>query len=327
MSLFRTLLLLVLSCAVMSTQSAFGGNWNKSKKKAAQPVTPVLIKSSGVKSVSNFKEYSLSASTDIVRAGRTSQRFEIRHDDCGQDDSYSDCFNDRRRIERQIDSNTWHDSIVWYGFSIFLPKDFPDLAPTNTTLSQVKLNSYREPLWDFNARKNWFTFEANASGQRCYAEVLSSMRGKWTDFALGIDYSISGDEGDGAFDGKFFDLWVNGQQRICNDALRPVLTKKMISKSKRSKVKTHFDWGIYNSYVSRWLDRNKTKQVKNEKFIDKHAQSGMVVESASKRPFEIDWGVELPTQVVYYDEIRYGSSRDLIDITLLEKAGDYQPVD
>ena len=30
----------------------------------------------------------------------------------------------------------------------------------------------------------------------------------------------------------------------------------------------------------------------------------------------IDWGVKLPTQVVYYDEIRIGPTRESVDINL-----------
>jgi len=79
--------------------------------------------------------------------------------------------------------------LSWYGFSIFIPEDFQELDPSNTTLTQVKLVSFRQPLWDFNARGRYFSFEANASNQTCYAIKLDDMRGKWTDIALGIDYS------------------------------------------------------------------------------------------------------------------------------------------
>lgn len=37
-------------------------------------------------------------------------------------------------------------------------------------------------------------------------------------------------------------------------------------------------------------------------------------------------GVRLPTHVVYYDEMRYGTRREQVDVRMLEKAG-ASPVD
>ena len=313
-------LCLIVFGALLAAQGAVAGNWNSSSGE-------LKINSGKKKEVSKFRDYSLTSDTRVVRAGDSSQRFEIRHGDCGRDPGYDDCANDRRRIERYKESRSWHGKVVWYGFSIFIPEDFQELGRTSTILTQVKLGGFRQPLWDFNARGRYFSFVANASNQTCYAIKIDDMRGKWTDVALGIDYSTKKTSSRGTFDGSFYELWINGKRKPCAMSTKPVLTKKMIKQSGRSKVKLHFDWGIYNSYVSRWFDQNKTKNPEVKAFVDKHDDSGLVVRSPTKRPFDVDWGVELPTQVVYYDEIRYGSSRDQVDITLLEKAGEYQPVD
>ena len=76
----------------------------------------------------------------------------------------------------------------------------------------------------------------------------------------------------------------------------------------------------------RWLDRNKRKPVQVQGFADKHEKSGLVIKSATQTPFAYDWGVTLPTQIVFYDEMRYGKSRQDVDIRLLEQAG-ARPVD
>ena len=39
-------------------------------------------------------------------------------------------------------------------------------------------------------------------------------------------------------------------------------------------------------------------------------------DSVTNKPWEFDWGVKLPTQVVYYDEVRIGSSREEVDFNL-----------
>ena len=316
----RFKLCLIVFGALLAVQSVSAGNWNSSSGE-------LKIDSGKRKEVSKFRDYSLISDTRVVRAGDSSQRFEIRHGDCGKEPGYDDCANDRRRIERVKESTSWHGKVIWYGFSIFIPEDFQELDPSNTTLTQVKLVSFRQPLWDFNARGRYFSFEANASNQTCYAIKLDDMRGKWTDIALGIDYSTKKTSNEGIFDGSFYELWINGDRKPCAMSKGPVLTTKMIKQSGRSRIKLHFDWGIYNSYVSRWFDRNKTKKPELQAFVDKHDDSGLVVRSSTNRPFDVDWGVNLPTQIVYYDEIRYGPSREDVDITLLEKKANYTPVD
>ena len=191
-------------------------------------------------------------------------------------------------------------------------------------LGQVKLNGYRQPIWNFYASYGSFYFEGNASRQRCVAADQRRMLGAWTDIVLGADYSLAAKTG--AFDGNFIKILVNGKDVHCSTR-RPILTTEMISKSSRSDGKMHFDWGIYNSYVSRWLNRHKTKTVKVDAFVDDHKDSGLVVRSSAQRPFEVDWGVKLPTQVVYYDEMRWGPERKDVDIRLMEATDNYVPVD
>jgi hypothetical protein len=43
---------------------------------------------------------------------------------------------------------------------------------------------------------------------------------------------------------------------------------------------------------------------------------------AEKNPFEIDWGIKVPKQVVYFDEMRIGNSRKEVDINLINKPVD-----
>ena len=188
--------------------------------------------------------------------------------------------------------------------------------------------NYRQPLWNFYVSKDIFFFEANASFSRCDVIPTKDMLGKWTDISLGVDYSTNKGSYKGSFEKNyFFELWVNGNKVNCNLAGKPILTKNMINETHRDKVDFHFDWGIYHSYVSRWLDKNKTKDFKLEGFNDKHEDSGLVVSSKTNKPFEFDWGIEIPIQIAYYDEIRIGPTRQSVDIRILEKNLDFIPVD
>ena len=39
-------------------------------------------------------------------------------------------------------------------------------------------------------------------------------------------------------------------------------------------------------------------------------------------PFDYDWGIKLPTQVIYFDEMRVGSTKEEVDVSLND-----EPVD
>ena len=264
----------------------------------------VSISSSAIR-----QPYSMTISSEQARVGDTSQRFEVRHGDCYD----YDCDNDRRRVEYQQSNEATSNligKVVWYGWSIYLPSDFPDLAPTNTTLGQVQMHEWRSPMWALNARGGALLLNAVNTPQwmdDCRAASLSSMRGRWTDIMVRADYSL---EYSGS---NILEVWINGR-RTCTWQ-RPVITQEMLNTSRTDALR--FKYGIYNSYISRWFQRNATRRVDAEAFVDVHNDSGLVIQSATSRPYDYDWGVELPTQVVYYDEMRVGPTREDVDIRLI----------
>lgn len=255
------------------------------------------------------RSYAVSTSNEVARVGETSQRFEIRHGDCGN----WDCNNDRRRIEvneYDADREARVGDTRWYGWSIYLPNDFRDLNRTTTTVGQAKLLSWRGPLWDFNAASGVLYFEYRPQGRheaiQCRAANLSNMRGRWTDVVVFSDF---GYQNTGQ---PMVQVWINGRL-VCSDS-RPLVTETMVREAGKNRIT--FRYGIYNSYVSRWLNANRTQSVATSGFSDYHTDSGGTVNSVAARPFDIDWGVELPTQVVFYDEVRIGRSREQVDVRM-----------
>jgi hypothetical protein len=247
----------------------------------------------------------MTISTEQARVGETSQRFEVRHGDCYD----LDCTDDRRRVEYQQPndaSNRYVGRTVWYGWSIYLPTDFRELTPTNTILGQVQMHGWRAPQWHFNARDGALLFGINDERRECRAASLANMRGRWTDIVVMTHYSTerTGDETIG--------VWVNGR-KACSSS-QPMLTDDMLRTSPTNALR--FKYGIYNSYISRWLQRNATRRVDVTPFDDVHQDSGRVIRSAAARPYDYDWGVELPTQVVFYDEVRIGFTREEVDIRM-----------
>ena len=255
------------------------------------------------------RSYQFTTSTDVARIGETSQRFEIRHGDCGN----WDCNNDRRRIELNqynADDNVQSGDKVWYGYSIYLPTDFQDITPSNTHVGQAKIIG-GSPLWMFALREDRLIFENNVgetdTTNQCPTISQTAMRGRWTDIVVFADYdkTPSGN--------PMVAVWVNGRQ-VCTDN-RPMLSSAIIRDARRDAITMRY--GIYNSFVSRWLNDNRTQQVITNGFVDNNSDGGSSrSRSVTGTPFKIDWGVELLTQVVYYDEVRIGRTREDVDVRL-----------
>ncbi|WP_243612839.1 heparin lyase I family protein [Shimia aestuarii] len=271
------------------------------------------------KEVSANKRYGFTRIREHTRLGRRAQRFELRHGDCGGNKYWDDCTNDRQRVERKEDPKNRIQRVgqqVWYGWSFFLQSDFVDVGPANTTLGQMKMQGWRTPLWHFNMRDGkammWFGDEGG-----CTVGRVSRLRGKWIDVTIFADYSLSPK-------GPSFLMYLDGKQ-VCRRS-RTMVTQRMLNESKG---KLYLKYGVYNSYVSRWLDRRKTQAVSAKAFNDNHAVStggSKTSKSAASQPFNYEWGVELPTQVVFYDEMRFGGSREAVDVRMIEERGG-KPVD
>lgn len=284
-SLFAFVVTSALSACVPTSQDGLSG---------------VVVSSSAIRT-----PYSMTISTEQARVGETSQRFEVRHGDCYD----LDCTTDRRLVEYQQPneaSNRYVGRTVWYGWSVYLPADFHDLSPTNTTLGQVQMHGWRGPQWHFNVRDGALLFGINDERTECRAVSLASMRGRWTDIVVMAHYSVE------ATGNETVGVWINGR-KACTSS-QPVLTDEMLRTSPTDALR--FKYGIYNSYISRWLDRNATRRVDANAFVDLHNDSGRIIRSVTDTPYDYDWGVELPTQVAFYDEVRIGFTREEVDIRM-----------
>jgi len=255
---------------------------------AGSGAMPITRYNSEPKTISHTKNYAFVMSKDVVRAGTKSQRFELRQGDCAGDTKWNDCKQDRSRTERftQIDEiMPYANQVVWVGYSMFIPKDFVGISPANTMIGQVKLTGVSSPIWNMYATNGRLRFVANATQQSCYVGNLSKLKGKWTDIQIGTDLGMKRSEG--SLDGKFAEVWINNEkQTTCSHILRPVMHQHHFNKSKNKQL--HFAWGIYNSFISRWTMTNPN----------------------------------IPTQVLYYDEIRIGKSKQDVDVNLAQKAVD-----
>lgn len=80
---------------------------------------------------------------DQVRKGRVSQRFELRPGDCGGNATWNDCALDRSRTEVIVDPVIMPGQRRWVSWSIYLAPDYQDSGTVPTHLGQI--HQFRGP--------------------------------------------------------------------------------------------------------------------------------------------------------------------------------------
>jgi len=203
-----------------------------------------------------------------VRAGDQSIRFEVRPGDCGYNEDWNDCDNDRERHEltgKRMSGGEW-----WYAWSIFLPKDFINVSPTKLALGQFHQEK-GHVVWMFQNQNysipGGYWIDNQVPGYtKTLDKVLTNdeMIGKWNDILVNVKWSKKED--------GFFKVWVNNK-----------LSYEYMGATK-TKAKVYFKFGIYRSFLSKWIYSSKNK--KKEKGV--------------------------PAQVVYFDEVRTGKTKDKV---------------
>ena len=221
----------------------------------------------------NDKKHGYAISSDVARAGKKSQRFEVRAGDCGEEIGWSDCANDRERSEIIV-KKTWpYGRDVWIGFSVYLPPDFKTSSRVKTTVGQIHQKGGNRPTgkagglpskpplmqmemigdrYLMGVRINTGPKENVKTTTKDYNLIsVSQMRGRWTDVAIHLDTS------DG---NELLEVFVNGK------------LKGSIRDWINFRPEEYFlKYGIYRSFVS------------------KH-------------------GGPMPTQILYIDEVKMGNS-------------------
>lgn len=277
-----------------------------------KPIRNAAYKKMKLEDISHGSKYRYARVKGFARRGKLSQRFEIRHGDCGGNRYWNDCVNDRGRVElKEKPKNSMSNpgKGVWYGYSMFIPADFVSLGKANTLLGQVKAEGWLMPMWflTFNDTP-YLKFADNKS---CRTGSMASWKGRWIDVTIYAHYGHSGQN-------VYFQLFKDG--KLLCQRKTPFIPAEFKNKTPKLGLK----YGVYNSFVSRYLARHGTTPSAANSMTQNH--EGGKSKSPSATPFEYDWGVKLPTHVVYYDEFRVGSKREDVDVRMLEARG-VPPVD
>jgi hypothetical protein len=240
---------------------------------------------------------------DAFSIDKNYEKFVLNHGNC----SGKDCYTDRQRSERSV-LNKFRlekpNNIIWYDIVMLLDEKFTDISPANTSLVQVKLSGWRPPMWMLEAKNSKLYLHLHSSHIKCDIGKIDDLKSKWIDITFAIDYSTSLDKR--GLKNSFVKLYLNNRPLVC-DVDTPILTKYALdNNSKRDSL--YLKYGIYNSFVSRWLYKNRTKNIDIKKWEDYNQDSKHISKSFSNSPFLVDWGVKLPTLSVYFKSIRVGLS-------------------
>lgn len=171
-----------------------------------------------LKKASHTKPHAIQRDSKIVRAGSHSVRFEVRQGDKR--------FNSRKdvsyRAELYIDKEVLMNVETWYGFSLFIPKDFPIednrlVIGQWWSLGEAKERwAKRSPVLALRFVNGRFYITTRNSRERIMAgnsgkeavihENYNFPLGIWNDFIFQVKWSYKED--------GFVNVWQNGKQIV-----------------------------------------------------------------------------------------------------------------
>ena len=225
-----------------------------------------------------------------ARAGKYFQRFELRDGDCFGDDSWTDCDTDRERVEFSTRPRQAPKRKQCYGYSLMLSNDFIDTQPTNTSLGQV--HQHGGPTGTAGGLASFpplIQIDARYGHLFFNWHELSGSATNVIDESRYYRLKPLKDMKEVWTDISFCLDFKNKRMDVWVDGIKKVEILKSPIFFKPKSI--YFKHGIYRSFISRYKQRNNGK---------------------------------MPTQIVFYDEIRRGSSIKKVDININPKL---KPVD
>lgn len=262
--------------------------------------------------------------------GQTVYRFQIEHGGCGGDENWSDCNNDRQRVELKdgykVSLQTFSSKKNlerYYRTHLLIPSEkvFPDTAPMKQMIHQKKLKSKNNPIWMvFIEPQGGLRINTDSAG-KCLIEKEFVPRDRWLEIEIHANYELyspkklqlaqeaylqSRNKNYAPKVKPSFRYFINGKE-VCT-LWKPLITKAGLRDGAQRKLQLKF--GIYNTYPSKWLlaqeeNRRWIKQ-NNIQFSgyqqDSKGERNGAVSSKLATPFDYDWPVKLPTQTLYYTD-------------------------
>ncbi len=221
-----------------------------------------------------------------ARAGKYYQQFELRDGDCFGDDSWSDCDTDRERVEFSTRPRQPITKNQCYGYSLMLSKDFTHVHPTSTTLGQV--HQHGGPTGTAQGLASFPPLvQIDVVGESLFFNwhELSGSATNVIDESRYYKLKSLKDMKEVWTDISFCLDFKNKRMDAWVDGIKKVEILKSPIFFKPEAI--YFKHGIYRSFISKYKKQNNVKK--------------------------------MPTQIVFYDEIRRGNSIEKVDININPK--------
>lgn len=192
----------------------------------------------------NIKSHGYEVQEDFTNQApsKTIEKFEVRNGDCYWNENWNDCNEDRQRSElSERNKLTSNGDEYWYGWSIYLPKDFTHLHPAIVGLGQFHQKD-SHPVWLFELLEDSYTLSELTRGaffDNWQLMKLKDMRGKWSNIKVHVKWSKKDD--------GFFKVWVN-------DNLKVNYVGNTMTASK-----VYFKYGIYQRQLEGYRFRGNYK--------------------------------------------------------------------
>lgn len=261
------LALLLTGCSL----TACGGGSTIANTETVQPVLTAPDRYTNItvsRSLSNTAHgYQVVRSPEPIRAGSLSQRFELRPGDCHFDATWNDCTADRSRTEVLVDQSMTAGEEYWFSFSLFLPSTFETSNTVKSTIGQIKPRG-------------------GPSGEYAGFASLPSLLQL---YALGNEYNLCWQE--------LIDPAT--ATTMCTDIKMAKIDEM---KGKWTDVALHFSTsrtsGFVHVYVNSQLKGSINKPLVNYPERNFFVKYGIYNTLISRN------GAPMPTQVVYFDEVK-----------------------
>ena len=250
---------------------------------------------------------------DFVRNGKTGQKFILKHGQCKGQDCKWGAHRTERRLKAKHYSSKKVGNVIFYGLSIYIPENFGyEFTAGKMSLFQAKMTGVDMPIWIiYSDGAGYYLKLPHTKSIKCLIGILE--KGKWHDFIVKADYGRQKVK-----EYKYFEIWKNGEKKKCNSS-KPVVTDQVMAESRShgwnsNKQQITMRYGIYKWEVGEFLKFTGSKKPKVKMFTQPNGYTNI------KFPFKYDWGKQLITTVMYYDEVRIGKS--LEEASIQEKAVD-----
>jgi len=263
-----------------------------------------------------YKDYGMQV-VDIkdghpVRSGKQSVRFEVRSGDCEKnyydDSEWSDCDNDRERHELSGGGDTMSEGEYWFSWSIYFPEDHINLYPLFNNYGQFHQKG-GAPVFMFKEDNHGYTLLRTIDDNDHDEKVLinkTKMLGNWFDILINAKWTKK--------ENGFFKVWVNDKLKY--DYKGATMSAKSV----------YYKFGIYRTGISRYINYKNLDAIWGcfkEKGYTTEENTALFTLNKKKIGHKISMQIykkckdyykhtEVPTTIVYFDEVRKGKSKESV---------------